>query len=112
MIVHLAIPRLESVAANVYQEIGKAVTKNQGQIYQQRGLGGLFGLIEEDISTNFGKYLQYRYTDTAGQNTRNRVAHGQIKYSTTNFKLAATTIFDIFRVGARITATYTDSDKP
>lgn len=107
--VHLAIPRLESVTANVYQEMGRAVTKNQGQVYHQRGLGGLFGLIEEDISTNFGKYLQYRYTDTAGQNIRNRVAHGQIKYSVTNFKLTATTIFDIYRVGARITAAYEGS---
>lgn len=110
--VHLAVPRLESVTANVYQEMGQAVTKNQGQVYHQRGLGGLFGLIEEDISTNFGKYLQYRYTDTAGQNIRNRVAHGQIKYSATNFKLAVTTLFDVFRVGARITATYTGSDRP
>lgn len=105
--VHLAVPRLESVTANVYQEMGQAVTKNQGQVYQQKGLGGLFGLIEEDICTNFGKYLKYRYTDTAGQNIRNRVAHGQIKYSATNFKLASTTLFDIFRVGARITAEYT-----
>jgi hypothetical protein len=104
--VHLAIPRLESITANVYQEMGKAVTKNQGQIYRQRGLGGLFGLIEDDISTNFGKYLQYRYTDTAGQNIRNRVAHGQIKYSATDFKLASTLLFDIFRVGARITNEY------
>lgn len=108
--VHLAIPRLESVTANVYQEMGKAVTKNQGQVYHQKGLGGLFGLIEEDINTNFGKYLQYRYTDTTGQNIRNRVAHGQIKYSATNFKLASTTLFDVFRVGAQITAIYTDSD--
>jgi len=105
--VHLAVPRLESVTANVYQEMGKAVTKNQGQVYHQKGLGGLFGLIEEDISTDFGKYLQYRYTDTAGQNIRNRVAHGQIKYSATNFKLASTILFDIFRVGARVTAEYT-----
>lgn len=104
--IHLAIPRLESVTANIYEEMGKAVTKNQGQVYHQKGLGGLFGLIEENISTNFGKYLQYRYTDTAGQNIRNRVAHGQIKYSATNFKLASTTLFDIFRVGARITAEY------
>ncbi|EMA14626.1 DUF4209 domain-containing protein [Haloarcula amylolytica] len=104
--IHLAIPRLESVTANVYEEMGKSVTKNQGQVYHQKGLGGLFGLIEEDISTNFGKYLQYRYTDTAGQNIRNRVAHGQIQYSSTNFKLAATTLFDIFRVGARIINEY------
>jgi hypothetical protein len=108
--VHLAVPRLESVTANVYEEMGKAVTKNQGNVYQQRGLGGLFSLIEEDISTNFGKYLQYRYTDTAGQNIRNRVAHGQIKYSATNFKLASTTLFDIFRTGARITNAYTNPD--
>jgi hypothetical protein len=106
--VHIAVPRLESVTANTYEEMGKAVTKNQGKVYTQRGLGGLFGLIEEDISTNFGKYLQYRYTDTAGQNIRNKVAHGQIKYSAMNFKLAVTTIFDTFRVGARITAEYTD----
>jgi hypothetical protein len=110
--VHIAVPRLESVTANVYEEMGKSVTKNQGQVYKQKGLGGLFGLIEEDISTNFGKYLQYRYTDTAGQNIRNRVAHGQIKYSTTNFKLASTMIFDIFRTGARITATYTSPNNP
>lgn len=108
--VHLAVPRLESVTANVYEEMGKAVTKNQGNVYRQKGLGGLFGLIEEDISTNFGKYLQYRYTDTPGQNIRNRVAHGQIKYSATNFKLASTTLFDIFRVGARITDAYTDPE--
>lgn len=108
--VHLAVPRLESITANVYEEMGKAVTKNQGQVYHQRGLGGLFGLIEEDISTNFGKYLQYQYTDTAGQNIRNRVAHGQIRYSATNFKLASTILFDIFRVGARITNAYSKSD--
>lgn len=106
---HLAVPRLESVTANVYQEMGQAVTKNQGQVYHQKGLGGLFGLIEEDISTNFGKYLQYWYTETSGQNVRNRIAHGQIKYSATDFKLASTTIFDIFRVGARITAAYDGS---
>lgn len=108
--VHLAIPRLESVTANVYQEMGKAVTKNQGQVYHQKGLGGLFGLIEEDISKNFGKYLQYRYTDTAGHNIRNRVAHGQIKYSAADFKLASTTLFDIFRVGARITDAYSKTN--
>lgn len=108
--IHLAVPRLESVTANVYEEMGKAVTKNQGQVYHQKGLGGLFGLIEEDISTNFGKYLQYRYTDTAGQNIRNRVAHGQLKYSATNFKLASTTLFDIYRVGARITEAYSETN--
>jgi hypothetical protein len=108
--IHIAIPRLESVTANVYQEMGKAVTKNQGTIYQQRGLGGLFGLIEEDIDLNFGKYLQYRYTNTSGHNLRNRVAHGQIKYSATNFTQASTLIFDIYRVGARITDAYSKTD--
>jgi hypothetical protein len=108
--VHLAVPRLESITANVYQEMGKAVTKNQGKVYRQKGLGGLFGLIEEDINTDFGKYLQYRYTDTAGQNIRNRVAHGQIKYSAADFKLAATTLFDIFRVGTRITKAYSKTN--
>ncbi|MFA1610069.1 hypothetical protein [Halobellus rubicundus] len=104
--VHLAVPRLESVTANVYEEMGKAVTKNQGQLYRQKGLGGLFKLIEEDISTNFGKYLQYRYTDTAGQNIRNQVAHGQIKYSAANFKQASTLLFDIYRTAARIEENY------
>lgn len=108
--IHLAVPRLESVTASVYEEMGKAVTKNQGKIYQQKGLGGLFGLVEEDISTNFGKYLQYRYTDTAGHNIRNRVAHGQIRYSATDFKLASTLIFDIFRTAARITAAYDETN--
>jgi len=104
--IHITIPRLESVTANVYQEMGQAVTKNQGTIYEQKGLGGLFGLIEEDIDLNFGKYLQYRYTNTSGHNLRNRVAHGQIKYSETNFTQASTTIFDILRVGARINEAY------
>ena len=88
--------------------MGKAVTKNQGTVYKQKGLGGLFGLIEEDIDLNFGKYLQYRYTNTSGHNLRNRVAHGQIKYSAANFTQASTIIFDILRVGARINAEYRD----
>lgn len=104
--VHLAVPRLESVTANVYQEMGKAVTKNQGTVYEQKGLGGLFGLVEEDVSLNFGKYLQYRYTKTSGHNIRNRMAHGQIRYGATDFKLASTVIFDIFRTAARISAFY------
>ena len=108
--IHLAIPRLESVTANVYEEMGKAPTKNQGNVYRQKGLGGLFGLIEEDVSLNFGKYLQYRYTNTSGQNIRNRVAHGQIKYGANDYKLASTLLFDIFRVGARISATYIESN--
>jgi hypothetical protein len=104
--VHLAIPRLEGVTANVYEEMGQAVTKNQGQIYEQRGLGGLFGLIEEDVSRNFGKYLQQHYTDTSGDNIRNLVAHGQIRYSATDEKLAITVIFDIYRTAGRISAAY------
>ncbi|WP_256335749.1 hypothetical protein [Halopenitus persicus] len=40
--IHIAIPRLESITANLYQEVGKAVTKNQGTVYEQKGLGGLF----------------------------------------------------------------------
>jgi hypothetical protein len=104
--IHIAIPRLESITANVYQEVGKAVTKNQGTVYEQKGLGGLFGLIEEDMDLNFGKYLQYRYTNTSGHNLRNEVAHGQLKYSAANFTQASTIIFDILRVGARINAEY------
>ncbi|WP_394327132.1 DUF4209 domain-containing protein [Halopenitus persicus] len=65
-----------------------------------------FRLIEEDIDLNFGKYLQYRYTNTSGHNLRNKVAHGQLKYSEANFTQVSTIIFDILRVGARINAEY------
>lgn len=106
--VHLGVPRLESVTANVFEEVGRSVSTNQGYEYEQRNLGGFFSLIENEIDRDFGKYLQFQYTDKQARNIRNKVAHGQLRYADSNFVLAATVIFDIFRVAARISEKYSE----
>lgn len=100
---HVGMPQFEAILEDLLEIKGEGVnkSKNDGTV-EPATLGGLFGIIREEVNDDLGAYLEYQYTDAAGMNLRNQLAHGQYPYSAASFEYSAVLFFDILRTLLRI----------
>ena len=102
-VIHMAIPRFESLVTNAFQEYGEPVTKTTiGREFEQQTFGGLLTKFEEEINKDLGRYYRYRYTEKGGMNVRNRVSHGQTDYRLCSKQNATVLLFDMLRAPVQI----------
>jgi hypothetical protein len=104
---HVGMPQFEAVLEDLLEIKGERVnkSKNDGTV-EPATLGGLFGIIREEVNDDLGAYLEYQYTDSGGMNLRNLLAHGQYPYGAASFEYSAVLLFDILRTLLRIENDY------
>lgn len=100
---HVGMPQFEGILEDLLELKGERVNKeNSDGTIEPASLGGLFGIIEENIDENLGKYLEYQYTNSGGMNLRNAIAHGEYPYGAASFDYSAILLYDIFRTLIRV----------
>lgn len=100
---HVGLPQFEGILEDLLELKGESVNKdNTDGTIEPASLGGLFGIIKENIDENLGEYLQYQYTNPGGMNIRNLIAHGEYSYSRASFDYSAILLYDIFRTLIRV----------
>lgn len=100
---YVGMPQFEGILEDLLEIKGERVNKEtpDGTI-EPAALGGLFGIIKDNVNENLGKYLDYQYTDPGGMNLRNALAHGEYPYGASSFDYSSILLFDIIRTVVRI----------
>lgn len=98
--IHLGMTQLEAVIRTLAADNGKSVLSRDEETGElgRRPLGSLLYQMDEDVNESWISYLQYRYVDLAGQNVRNRIAHGYMPYSHASWGMSIILLFDILQI--------------
>ncbi|UWG49211.1 hypothetical protein AArcCO_4036 (plasmid) [Halalkaliarchaeum sp. AArc-CO] len=91
------MPHLEAAIVDTLQSIGRPAYSIVDRGTRQQLLGGLFRNGTEIFGQHYAVYLRWRYTSRQGMNLRNRLTHGQLRYSNANYLNAVLLLFDILK---------------
>lgn len=91
------VPHLEAVIVDTFESIGRPAYRITEQGTQQQLLGGLFVEGSDLFGSDYAMYLRYRYTSREGTNLRNRLSHGQLRYTNATYLNSVLTLFDIVK---------------
>lgn len=91
------LPHLEASIVDTLQAIGRPAYTIVDRGTRQQLLGGLFRDGAEIFGQHYAIYLRWRYTSPQGMNLRNRLTHGQLRYTNANYLNAVSLLFDILK---------------
>ncbi len=91
----ILIPHLEAVIVDTLRSVGRPAYIITEQGTQQQLLGGLFIEYDDLLGSDYSMYLRFRYTSREGDNLRNRLSHGQLRYRNASYLNSVLTLFDI-----------------
>ncbi|WP_144262405.1 DUF4209 domain-containing protein [Haloglomus irregulare] len=106
---HIGMAQLEAVIRSQMEEYGKSTLRldpHTGELHP-RSMTGLLGQLEGDVSESWITYMRYRYTDLSGQNVRNKIAHGHLRYHQAQWGMSCILLFDMLRGFLELERAYT-----
>lgn len=107
--IHLGATRLEAVLYNLLREEGEDVDALMDDGTGTRTLGSLIPILDQYLSVDFQKYIDYTYNKPVGQmfsgNIRNRVAHGLLLPGENNRLYSLLIMTDLLRIATRMNLT-------
>jgi len=106
---HIGMAQLEAVIRSQMEEYGKSTLRldpDTGELHP-RSMTGLLGQLEEDVAESWMTYMRYRYTDLSGQNVRNKIAHGHLRYRQAQWGMGCILLFDMLRSFLELERAYT-----
>ena len=106
--VFIGMPQLESVLKKQMEKYGKStlrVDKETGELYF-RSLSNLLTELEGNASNDWLTYMRYFYTDLSGQSVRQKIAHGELQYSSAQWGMACIILIDLLRVILELETVY------
>ncbi|WP_168219943.1 DUF4209 domain-containing protein [Salarchaeum sp. JOR-1] len=106
---HIGMAQLEAVIRSQMEEYGKSTLRldpDTGELHP-RSMTGLLGQLEGDVAESWMTYMRYRYTDLSGQNVRNKIAHGHLRYRQAQWGMGCILLFDMLRSFLELERAYT-----
>jgi hypothetical protein len=106
---HIGMAQLEAVIRSQMEIYGKSTVRldpDTGELLP-RSMTGLLGQLEGDVAESWITYMRYRYTDLSGQNVRNKIAHGHLRYRQAQWGMGCILLFDMLRSFLELERAYT-----
>jgi hypothetical protein len=106
---HIGMAQLEAAIRSQMEEYGKSTLRldpDTGELHP-RSMTGLLGQLEGDVGESWMTYMRYRYTDLSGQNVRNKIAHGHLRYRQAQWGMGCIILFDMLRSFLELERAYT-----
>lgn len=100
--VHLGMARFEALIKHQLENSGTAITGDKEGEDLPKTFGGLLNRMEEILQENYVTFLRYRFHDIVGDDMRNRIAHGDLRYKEAHYDLSASILVEIFRSSVHI----------